>query len=893
VTSPPHAATSAGPGVSAGPAFHDVPPSLLRAAPQGDLWWVMFDASPVACSIVDIASGSLIVNRAYRSLLGIAEGEEITMDHVRRRAHPDEIGELNERFGAMDRGETDRVEMDRRYVRDDGSVIWGHLVTTLVRDERGEPVAVVGQMEDITARMEAQRRLAAREARFRSLVQNALDTVVVVDAEGWVLYGTTGHDDPRERMITAGRHLADLVHAGDGAACRRLIEQVSARPFARAGVRVRPLVGAGDDDGGGDGGGGGRVAEAVATNLLGDADVGGIVVSMRDITELQRQLRTIRRQAAQLDEQNQRLSDQAEQLIIARDEAVESSRLHAARFEAGFEHSPIGIAAVDAAGRVQRVNPALCRMLDERPEDLTGRSLARLVETTSAADASALEDLCRHRAPVFAAESRCRRRDGAMVWTDVHIAALVDDQRRPLGFFAQIQDITDRRRSAQALAHQASHDSLTGLANRHHFLSESQCALGRARGPDDDVALLFIDVDRFKIVNDSVGHSVGDELLRQLSRRLVAALPRGAEVARLGGDEFGVMALVPRGSQQAARRLADRLHAACAPAFAVDGHEMLVSLSIGIVCTGEAQIDTEELLRRADAAMYRAKAAGRSTSRFLDETTLASLHARFELSTELGRAVERDELFLRYQPEVDLVTGELLGVEALLRWRHPRRGELAAGAFVTAAEESGQIVGIGAWVQRQAMTQAARWPRAPAGTGGRGLVTRINLAPQQLGQDRLAAQARELVDELAVAPGDICFEITESALLDFGEAARRNIDALAELGVHLAIDDFGAGYSSLRYLKDIPARTLKIDMSFVHGLEHDRRDRAIVASILDLAARLGFEVVAEGVETARQASILESLGCRRAQGFLFGSPVAPDEIEARLASEPGTGRRVC
>jgi diguanylate cyclase (GGDEF)-like protein len=380
-------------------------------------------------------------------------------------------------------------------------------------------------------------------------------------------------------------------------------------------------------------------------------------------------------------------------------------------------------------------------------------------------------------------------------------------------------------------------------------------------------------------VNDSLGHSVGDQLLRELARRIAAALP-DAQIARLGGDEFGVMALVPRrGSTSAARNLADRLHEVCAPAFAVDAHDLHVSLSIGIVCTGESDIDTEELLRQADAAMYRAKAAGRSTSRLADEATLATMHARFELSTELGRALERDELFLSYQPEVDLVTGEILAVEAFLRWRHPRRGVLPAARFIGAGEENGQIVGIAAWVQRQAMAQAARWPAAP---GAPRLLTRVNLAPHQLGQERLAARTRDLFDEFGVAPGDVCFEITETALLTVGEAARRNMAALADLGVRLAVDDFGAGYSSLAYLKEIPAHALKIDASFVRGLDRDERDHAIVATVIDLADRLGFDVVAEGVESRRQATTLAGLGCRRGQGFLFGLPAAPAEIERRL-----------
>jgi diguanylate cyclase (GGDEF)-like protein/PAS domain S-box-containing protein len=731
------------------PEVEALPTGLLRAAPSGDLWRAMFDASPFACSVVDIASGQLIVNRAYRGLLGVADDEEVTIADVRRRTHPDEIDELNSRFGALDRGEVDSVELDRRYVRDDGSVFWGHLVTTLVRDEQGEPVVVIGSVEDISERV--------------------------------------------------------------------------------------------------------------------------------------RQLGTIRTQARMLDEQNHRLSQQAGELVEARDQAVRSSRRHAALFEAGFEHSPIGIALIDPGGLVQRANPALGRMLDYRPDELVGRPLGRLVEPVT----PALGDLRARRSGTWATESSCRRRDGVTLWIDVHITALADGAGEPTGYFAQIQDITDRRRSELALDHQATHDSLTGLANRHHFLTRSEGIVDRVRSPDDDVALLFIDVDRFKIINDSLGHTVGDRLLRELAERFTRALP-AAEIARLGGDEFGVLAVVPHGSHDAAQALADRLHTACAAPFEIGGHEMIVSVSIGIVHTDERSLDTEDLLRRADAAMYRAKAAGRSTSRFLDDHTLATLRERFELSTELGHALERDELFLSYQPEFDLRTGELVAAEALLRWRHPRLGVLPAARFVGMSEETGQIIDIGSWVQREAVAQAARWPVGP---GGRRILTRINLAAHQLGRDQLAAQVGALFERSGVAPADICFEITESALLEFGEAARRNLRALAELGVGLAIDDFGTGYSSLTYLKEIPARTLKIDMSFVHGLERDERDNAIVATILDLAERLGFEAVAEGVETAKQATILEALGCRRAQGLLLAPPEAADDVARRILDGTGAPRR--
>jgi diguanylate cyclase (GGDEF)-like protein len=466
-------------------------------------------------------------------------------------------------------------------------------------------------------------------------------------------------------------------------------------------------------------------------------------------------------------------------------------------------------------------------------------------------------------------------------WAEVHIARLPGEGGGPAGFFAQFQDVTDRRRAEAALAHRASHDPLTGLANRHHFLGAVGGALGPSRGPDEDVAVLFIDVDRLKHVNDTFGHAAGDQLLRELSARLVAAVP-DAEVARLGGDEFGVVAVVPRGSTDAARGMADRLHRACAPVFAVGEREIRTSLSIGIVCTGEREIDAEDLLRRADAAMYRAKAGGRSTSRFLDETTLASLRAEEELLADLGGALEHDELFLRYQPELDLHTGRIVGVEAYVRWRHPRHGELPAARFITSGDESGHLARIGAWVQREGMAQAARWP---VGRDGRRVVTRINVAAHQLAQDRVVVHTRRMLDELGLAPGDICFEVPGTALLNLGEPLARNLSALSALGVHLAINHFGRVDLSLAWLKRLPAGTLKVDRSLVHGLEQDHRDRAIVATIMNLGERLGLEVVAEGVETAGQVAVLASLGAAWP-----GVPPRPTGGRCRDGTHPGRDR---
>ncbi|MHB1138251.1 MAG: putative bifunctional diguanylate cyclase/phosphodiesterase, partial [Microthrixaceae bacterium] len=441
------------------------------------------------------------------------------------------------------------------------------------------------------------------------------------------------------------------------------------------------------------------------------------------------------------------------------------------------------------------------------------------------------------------------------------------------------RDVTTRRAQAEVLAHQATHDRLTGLPNRMLFLdllerSTSTLAEGAS------LAVLFFDLDRFKVVNDSLGHAAGDQLLVRLADRLRSALRPGDVLARLGGDEFTV--LISDVDEVGALGVADRLQASLHVPVDVDGREFLMSASIGVVVTDVAA-DSNDLLRWADAAMYRAKDMGRNRIAMFDEALRAEVTERLERDQLLRTALDRGELEVWYQPEVHLATGSIIGAEALVRWCHPKHGLLAAGEFVPLAEENGMIIPIGHWVMDTACAQANRW--LADGVVDEHFVLRVNLSARQLELPTLVAEVAALLERSGLPPRHLCLEITETALMRDVDMALRVLNELHQVGVSLAVDDFGTGYSSLSFLKRFPLDVLKIDRSFVDGLPDDHDDVAIVSTILQLAASLGLSTTAEGVETEEQHRALVQLGCPTAQGYLFARPLPVDEFEQLVAAE--------
>ena len=448
----------------------------------------------------------------------------------------------------------------------------------------------------------------------------------------------------------------------------------------------------------------------------------------------------------------------------------------------------------------------------------------------------------------------------------------------------------ERKRAEVELTHQALHDALTGLPNRVLFLDRLKLALARSARRSTHVAVLFLDLDRFKLINDSLGHEAGDAVLVDVATRLQNALRPGDTVSRFGGDEFTALCEdVP--SERAVLMIAERMTEAVGLPFALSesegGGETFLTASIGIAMaegTEEPDGSAESLVRDADAAMYRAKERGKSRVELFDERLRERAVQRLSIESALHRALERDELRLHYQPQVDLGSGRIVAWEALVRWEHPERGLLAPTEFVPVAEETGLIVPLGLWVLEEACRQAERWTSLPDAVPDP--VMGVNLSARQLTSPDLLEMVARALAGAGLEPSRLCLEVTESVVMEDAGGSVETLEALRDMGVQLAIDDFGSGYSALSSLKRFRVDVLKVDRAFVTGLGRDTTDGPIMAAIIDLTHALGVRAVGEGVERADQLAVLRALGCDLGQGFYFGRPQPPEVAEAMARRAP-------
>jgi Amt family ammonium transporter len=544
--------------------------------------------------------------------------------------------------------------------------------------------------------------------------------------------------------------------------------------------------------------------------------------------------------------------------------AIDDLRESEEHYRLLFEHSPQAMWVYDKATlRFLAVNKAALHDYGY-PRD---RFLAMTVDDLKSSSMAGAHDLMTVDARPGTVVERHRQQSGEV--RDVELASHELSFEGTEAVLVSVTDVTARHKTQARLLHAAFYDTLTGLPNRALFRDRMDVAFARARGRDQvRFAVLFLDVDRFKIVNDGLGHRAGDELLIQIGHRLEGCRRAGDTVARLGGDEF---TLLVEGiiDESDAVAVAERVRRAMVAPFMVEGHEVFASLSIGIALGGPATEASEHPLRDADTAMYRARIRG-SPHAVFDASMRARATAALRLENELRRSLHRDELRVHYQPIVDLGTGELRGVEALVRWQHPERGLIQPGEFIPLAEETGLIVPVGRWVLERACMDARALP-APA-------ILAVNLSGRQLMQPELIEQVKHALSQSGLEPRRLRLELTESMLIESGAAAMDRLEELRRLEVSLCIDDFGTGYSSLSYLHQLPIDGLKIDLSFTKAMATDLRKIKIVESILLLGKGLGIEVVAEGVETAEQAALLRSLGCQRAQGYLFSRPKPFEEL---------------
>ena len=795
-----------------------------------------FDEAAIGMTITGLDGRYQRVNRSFAEMVGRDRFELIGVA-VREITHPDDADADIEAMARMAAGDQDSYSAEKRYVRPDGSVVWTQLAVKIVSDDVG-PSHFLSQMIDISERKAFEDALATSEERFRSLSASAPNGIYALDLQGRLLYANdrlveltglshdqlTGagwldmiHPDERERVIN---------ESGPQAIERRLTTEFRI---------VRPD-------------GAVRWVRTRASELRGSSgEHAGFVGSLEDVT-------------SELEARREVSAREAEYRMLA-----ENSSDFLAR------HAP--------DGTYRYCSPACVAITGFAPEELIGTSPFRLVAAEDRDAVRAYARLVSEREEPATAAYRLRCKDGELRWLET-TARAVRDESGVRELVSVTRDISERKQAEIELSHAALHDTLTRLPNRALFLDRLGLALRRTERRSGSVAVLFCDLDRFKVVNDSLGHDAGDRLLVDVAKRIVTALRPADTVARFGGDEFTILCEDIAGEIEAAT-IAQRIVDVFRDPFLLEDGEVFLATSLGIAIARGNDDRAEDLIRDADAAMYRAKERGKGRYEIFDEAMRADAVARLETESALRRAVERGELRLHYQPEVDLATGDVHGFEALVRWDHPARGLLGPNAFIPLAEETGLIVPIGEWVLREACTEAARW----ATVTSEPLTLSVNLSARQLAQQDLVAMVRRAMAETGINPATLCLEITESAVMESGSATTAQLRALKSLGIRLAIDDFGTGFSSLAHLRRFPVDTLKIDGTFVAGLGHEPQDASIAAAVISLSHALGLDTVAEGIETEEQLTILRGLGCDLGQGYLFGRPAPIEETVQLLARQ--------
>jgi len=531
-----------------------------------------------------------------------------------------------------------------------------------------------------------------------------------------------------------------------------------------------------------------------------------------------------------------------------------------------FEESPLGILITDLDGRIQRVNRSFSAITSYSADEALGQS-PRLIK-------SAHHDKNHYAAlwqtlktsGLWQGELLNRRKSGETYAVWQNIIAVKDASGEPIHYIGMFQDITEKKIAQENLRHLAEYDLLTELPNRHLFHDRLEHAILRMRRNNENLTVMFIDLDHFKRVNDSLGHVAGDQLLTEVARRFRTCLREADTLARQGGDEFTL--LLEGASKFTAEAVAEKLIGILAEPIALASTEVFIGASIGIARYPEDGPDAETLLKSADTAMYRAKSAGRNRFQFFDPDMESQVSHRLSLETDLRHALARGQLELHYQLQVDARAKRVVGVEALLRWRHPERGMVGPVEFIPIAEETGLIVPIGRWVLEEACRQGALWNQEL----GQKLRISVNVAPQQFQRGQIIDEVRVALANSGLPAAQLELEITESSLMGDIDSVAGTLHELKALGVSLAVDDFGTGYSSLSYLKRLPIDRLKIDRSFVSDTPFDNEDKAIVRTIIGMTENLELSVIAEGVEREDQMRFLDAEGCPELQGYLFSRP---------------------
>jgi diguanylate cyclase (GGDEF)-like protein/PAS domain S-box-containing protein len=762
-------------------------------------------------------------NAAAERLFGYA-AEEVTGQPVSVLAPADRADEQTQmRARLIAGGPPERVETVRR--RRDGSLVDVLVTASTATDERGDVLGLSVIAHDITERRQAQQALEASQRRLAVAQRIAhlgsfeLDLVtgeMTWSEEHFRILGLDPALPATSDLFISKVHPDDLP--GLGGAWENAVGH--GVPFDRS---YRIIRADGEQ----------RWVQARAVpEMAADGAVIRLIGTLMDDTE--------------------------------RVEAERAGRLAETRFEIGFEQSAIGATIADLEGFPTRVNPALCSLLGRPADRLIGRQWIDYTHPDEVPLRQAVLARVAAGHDTYQDQRRYLHSDGTVVWVSSHVTLVRDDIGEPQYFFTQFEDISGAKRLEHELAHQALHDSLTGLPNRALLADRLAHGLAGARRRHTRLGVLFLDVDHFKEINDSLGHTCGDDLLGHAALRIAGAIRAGDTVARFGGDEF-VVVCDDVGARQT-EEIGERILDALSQPLLIADQEVNLTASLGIAIADDGATP-ESLLRDSDFAMYRAKERGRGRIELFDEALRSKAERRLATATALHRALARDEFVLHYQPVVDLSTGAMASAEALLRWEHPDGVLVSPDEFIPLTESTGLIVPIGAWVLEQACRQLAGWRRTLPS-----MSVAVNVSVRQL-LPGFAELVQDVLTRTGTCAGDLYLEMTESVLMDDVDYYGKTLDDLKALGVHLSIDDFGTGYSSLSYLKRFPVDAVKVDRAFVDGLGTDPHDTALVAAIVAMAGALDLEVTAEGVETPEQLAHLQRLHCARAQGYYLARPM--------------------
>lgn len=696
----------------------------------------------------------------------------------------------------------------------------------------------VWSFRDVTARLEAEDALRKSEARYRRLFEESRHAIYITKRDGRFV-------DANPAALQMFGFTADDI--GTASTQALYVDPEQRREFVRriedqGSVEAHPVRLRARD---------GREMDCVITSTV-IRDETGAIIGYQGIVED----------------------------VTARIEAERALRESELKFRSLIENASDTITVLDPSGQIVFESPSLYRVLGYTPEMLVGRNVFEFIHPDDQpATMQEFHRLVSTPGSVVKLELRFLHGNGSWRTLEAVGRNLLSE---PIirGLIVNARDISDRKDAEARLLHDAFHDKLTKLPNRALMLDRLAQFLRRSRRADAPLfAVLFLDLDRFKVVNDSLGHMTGDHLLVATAERLEAALRPGDTVARLGGDEFTM--LLDGTTAAEASAVADRIQQDFLAPFSVGGHELYLTVSIGIATSAVAYNRPEEMLRDADLAMYRAKESGRARFAVFDETMRAAAVKTLEVENDLRRALERDEFELYYQPIVDLDTGTLDGFEALLRWNHRQRGVLAPGDFAALAEDTGLIVPIGAWVIRSACRQIATWHLVH---GADTPPVHINVSARQIVRASFAERIKAALEEFGTPPHLMVVELTEGTMMESAESTTQTLHELKRIGVGLSIDDFGTGYSSLSYLHRFPTDSVKIDRSFISQMGPRAGDASIVRTIVALAHDLGMRVVAEGIETEAQAAALRGMRCESGQGYLFSPAVPADQAAAMLVA---------